>query len=566
MGITVDGERSRKRMWFARRMLAVARDLGLPAMGRIWDGFRFRVTNLDPDLEDGRITAPCGAVVLCSKDDGIDIHSSEWVFSAVGPAHKLQEFPTDTGGTQVDYVPKSYTYSSTASLPPVPAVSEYVSETYIASVAGPHSVNSYEYAARGRFYLPGSKVLGGGGYYGTPQVRVSLQPMRSSAGYIGMSVWVGAYRLDSALNKLLSSAGLVVSPSYGVGFPYALLEDQFSGVPSGLRTEMVGPTTGAVASLGGYAYNTAVDNAPVILNVADARLQSSVASPPPGHPEYADWYAFFSIYDMHNAMVSTRNSTHIAPVLVSIFGSVSDNDDAIRKLEQLVGWPTQNDKVPPDTAMFHDDSGNIYTWTRAHGSVRWNVANGLVKLVTPLVMPAAVSGTNGVRPEIYNLGGGLFLCIAFKPGKLRVYGTDDAEKKAKLADWIGVRGLYIGSPFTSWTEIALPTPATYRTLSVRAIKATATEQVFAAVVSDIPGTNDPNPPAPKHWFAMRLDGQWRILSPLRANVTDRDRVFWATGLYGDDPMVKDMQDCLAQPVAYPQAVVLPYSEYAGLIP
>lgn len=569
MSITCDGERSKARRWYASKLLNVAREMGLPAMKKIWGGFTFSVTNVDPDLEMGRVTAPAGAVVLCSQDSGVEIHTSEWVFSGVGPKQELQDFTDVSGTAVVKYVPDDYTYLTVGSLPPIPALSELGGEAYVAALSGSHASNQYTYGARARFYLPGVAPLGGGAYYlsFTPMPRPSVQMLRASFGFIGMSVNSGRYIASSASStELTSSSGLVTSAIYGVLYPTIPLDTQFAGVPSGLRAAMTHKTLSNTVSVGGYAFNSDVDYPPVIMNVADASAEPLVISPPPSNPDYSDWYVFCSIYDVDAGTVATFNSTNIVPSLVAIFGSFTTSDQAAvrARLGQLIGWPTQRDSTPPDTAMFHDDGGNIYTWTRKYGSAKWSDSTGLS--ATSLTMPAAVTGTNGVRPEVYNLGGGKFLCIAFKPGKLRVYGADADERKAKLADWIGVRGLYYGSPFSSWEEIPLPDPATYRTLTVRAIKVTDVERVFTAVVSDIPDANDPDPPQPKHWFAMRLGDQWRILSPIQTDVTDRDRVFWATGLYGDDPMVKDMADCPAKPVAYPQAVVLPYTEYAGVIP
>lgn len=109
-------------------------------------------------------------------------------------------------------------------------------------------------------------------------------------------------------------------------------------------------------------------------------------------------------------------------------------------------------------------------------------------------------------------------------------------------------------------------PAGYRLLNARPLRVTAEEQTFSGVISDIPDPDDPDPPPPVHHFTMRIEGEWRVLSALPATVLDRDKVHWATGVYGDDPLVKDMGSTPAQPVALPQVPVLPYAQYAALIP
>lgn len=63
--ITVDCERSRKRLVFAKRMIASLRETGLTASSNVIDGFLITASKLD-DIESAKIKAPAGLVVACS--------------------------------------------------------------------------------------------------------------------------------------------------------------------------------------------------------------------------------------------------------------------------------------------------------------------------------------------------------------------------------------------------------------------------------------------------------------------------------------------------------------------
>ena len=71
--IRTDGDRSLKRLWFAKKQLANIQNIDVPAKAVQWDGFNFKVWQLGEELNGGRVTAPMGAVVLCSSENGVKI-------------------------------------------------------------------------------------------------------------------------------------------------------------------------------------------------------------------------------------------------------------------------------------------------------------------------------------------------------------------------------------------------------------------------------------------------------------------------------------------------------------
>jgi len=82
--ITFDGDRSLKRRWFAKKKLAAIKEMDIPSACPVWDGFRFKVWQLG-DIDGGRVTAPMGAVVACSTQDGIKIAVADYWAGGFNP-------------------------------------------------------------------------------------------------------------------------------------------------------------------------------------------------------------------------------------------------------------------------------------------------------------------------------------------------------------------------------------------------------------------------------------------------------------------------------------------------
>ena len=71
--IKTDGDRSKKRLWFAKKQLAIVKELNIPAKATNYEGFKINVWQVGDDIGGGSVTAPMGAVILCSTPDGIKI-------------------------------------------------------------------------------------------------------------------------------------------------------------------------------------------------------------------------------------------------------------------------------------------------------------------------------------------------------------------------------------------------------------------------------------------------------------------------------------------------------------
>jgi len=95
--ITFDGNRSLNRKWFAKKQIQVIKDLDVPSKSVKWEGFTFTAWQ-QGDLDGGRVTAPMGAVVMCSSSAGIKIAASDFwagACTSYGDFYRLKPLDTE---------------------------------------------------------------------------------------------------------------------------------------------------------------------------------------------------------------------------------------------------------------------------------------------------------------------------------------------------------------------------------------------------------------------------------------------------------------------------------------
>lgn len=583
MQIKADGGRSRKRIGLARKWLGDLKMLGLPAKAIEHDGFKYALSNLDDGLESAVILAPMGAIVVCSTLDGVFVSCADWYLGAFDNGVLHAPVPaTENLPNRIPSNPTVFTDSSGEPYRPTqPGVLAYsMDEAPIIGFAGAMSDSlRFENMLAG-WYTPvgslGPRTIYTSSVTISVRKQVSLQVLPTSDGAIAYASERGKLRLLNNSSKLYTGVIIFLSNTVFSGQSIYDVDIVLGAIPSALADRMTSPYTSNVYGLGSYAVSLVGGEYPSVVVALDGSNQDWVISPPQGHPSYDDYGLMLAHFNP-----ATSEASYIGKAALNAFLTAYIGVGGAEGLQQLFGWPvTGLETVPPDTAMFHDDAGRVYTWTRKYGSFRMHMsgsgADGLRKYddaFTAIKFPEVVHLNPGVRPEVYRADGeGTYFLIAYKPGKLRVYGTSDSEKKAKLADWQGVRGVFFGTPFVSalaphaWVEIPPPDPGTFRLLSVRLIQFSGASSILTGVVSDIPDPDDPEPPPPKHWFCMRIDSQWRILSPLNFDVQDRDTVQLATGVFGADPRVYSAGKNFAQPHITPQTPVLPYTVAQGLQP
>jgi hypothetical protein len=256
------------------------------------------------------------------------------------------------------------------------------------------------------------------------------------------------------------------------------------------------------------------------------------------HPEENKWRLFYSM--TVGTSVYNINSDQFIDLLdsLSALTIIGNWRNAMRMLSQLTNaFPNNDFTVPYDSRMFHAHDGNIYTWTRSYGAVKFTTT-GL--FAATVIVPDQVTNEEGVRPDITYIGTfeevPLYLCVS---------------NKVK----VGVRAVHYGSPFTGWSELP---GSTDELISVRPIMVKPGQIFLLGVVKYTVEEVSKYSLASLSWAPGSVE-QWRRMGELPFTVGDNDN--FSIGLFGDDQMVKEFGDLPTPPIV-PQSPVGPYDKYA----
>lgn len=591
--ITYDGHRSQRRKHLGHRTLASIVALGLPAKSMMYDGFRVNATNLG-GIKKGRITAPAGALVACSQPGSVQVVECDyWLGGASSRAdayicnaafqpgqesyvyinpntsevgHVLFE-PEDTHSLpDAGLLNPPWEAGSHPNTPPQIGLMPFLGESYVLTMAGRDATRKRTESLLTPYLLAGKadKRIA----VASEDSNSTLSSMESvfalpGSPYRAAGTWTEDRPLLSnddfiAGSKYLCAVVYEISAS-GLGRSFFFADTMYAGVPDAtLRSRMT--TAGAydvTQTLASHVFALDANTQPTLLTVVDARdasLHSGLSGTEP-------WTLFFSIYTMGAGSIATWSLASFAAVLngvdpshaVGVWPAV-DVGRAHAVLSQLVGWPMRRENLPPDTVTFHGPNGDIYTWSRRYGAVKF-ATTGLT--TTTLTMPPEVTGENGVRPELSYAGNGLYLCVCNKPGKKKL-PSEYADQAEADADWCGIKAIYVGSPFSGWSAVTMPAPA-YRLHHVRPVTVTEDTIMLLGVLRDLEAQ-------PTYYMAAFREGVWTIVAKLPVSVSDPERVSWSTALFGDDPLVASMASFPSPPAITPQMPALPYSVYAAVIP
>lgn len=615
MGLTFDGDRSRKMLWFVRKMIRDLRMLNLQTKALVYNGFFLRAWR-SGDIFGGHAAAPMGAVVLYSTIDGVSVMTADsWKSGFTGRQYMNALFKNLTSGTSVnliDRVPEEDMIA--AGFLTIPATPILTGSWYNVAPGGFIDGTSYVHrdANPSPVVIP---VLAGEAFWtnlsGNLFVDVNGDDIQDSPPYRQVqdssmtfyssdgsglnnrrtivSEEASTIGIPSGVVTLLPSVELAAvrshSQDYSVtgGHRYAamyytgstdgllagyfMLSTLTANMPAGLQSAIHDvPADSSAWIHGNLAFSTVVDGYPTLLHSID--LTNSQASH--ATSSEVDWfedndYDWALSFHFNTIPSSTVYSVPVSQFLslldflaqnvTMITGGVVDWNLAVYMFNQLFPRPNSSFSTPHDSVMFNAEDGNVYTWTRYYNSTRLGqfgssdfnafkfTHTGL--FVTEIVIPTVVTDTDGIRPTITYAGDSLYLCVC-----------------ESLEPPLRVHEIHVGSPFTAWTEIPVPT-GTDNLVHVRPVRVKLNDIVLLGVIEDAEGL---------YYFAFLKytngSGEWVRMGQIPVIRPDvyPDEVNWSIGVFGKGEFSIEIPQYLSQPTATTQMPIGPYSGYTRGMP
>jgi len=529
VGITADGERSRSRMWFGKKLAYVLRMTeGLSKVLK-WQGFTFRVSLLG-DMIQGRITAPMGGVALYTCVHGTQVMTADYWMDVFTPPRYMYamygNYPDGAYGFRgVHYVPEedliSDGYTTIQHVPMVTSSPYYASNPPRPDGAG--APDTWEFDAMPTpVTMP---AMGSEAFYTNmnASVYVSGNPIDRSlvdtnltfytarginlANRLSFSFEEASVKGTAHIHTLLPAKEMsafryngqeyqffdvdamgvdarVVGIWYLMQFSelflyYIELSTIVQNMPFCLQTAVIEPATSSVRPAGNYAFTDSVDGYPIVFTAVD--LTNTVMGGMPTAPEEAcftatpadeKWRLSLHINYSGTGVVHSVDSSQFLPLLDSLsthpdITPLTSWADALYMLQQFFPRPNHNFAVPHDSVMFHDENNEICVWTRKYGAVKFTETG---MHVTSLNIPVEATGTDGVRPTITYSGDGMYLCVC-----------------ETLETPLRVHSIYYGSPFGSWTSVVIPAVEVGVLVNVRPVSVTSDSIILLGVIEDVDG-------------------------------------------------------------------------------
>lgn len=379
----------------------------------------------------------------------------------------------------------------------------------------------------------------------------------------------------NAEDPLTFPIGEIISMGYMI--PESLVPDTIS---ADLRDIMLDESQITITPVCTYAFSNAANQA-LLLVVNATGLDYQRIGVPTGdldtyynsNPGAYHWRLFFSLWDGVNISVHTASQFGGLLETLSLEDPAIDNlpdldeDENTRMMLAVLQrvtsvWPNQHPDVPYDSAMFHAHTGDVYSWSRLYGMIRFS-SSGMSR--SALTVPAVVSSEVGCRPEIYYSGIyneiPFYICFANKVN-------------------VNILGVYVGSLFTSW--FALPAmPEGYTLVQCRPVMVRP-DKIFligVAKATPIPPEDPEAPPPSAELFFTSISIKvpedetletmimpvWNIQSKLPFLHDEYNLNCYQVGLFGDDQMVDELRNFASPPSVLSQMPWTPnYSIYDTL--
>lgn len=644
--IIPDGDRALKRLWYAKKKMAIIKEHDLPANGTIYQGFTMKVWQ-QGDLEGGFIKSPMGMVVTCCTEDGFISSVADFWLGGINHRPLMNCLITNPPGQAVNIgalvngdvselydiqpfkvVPSRtdqvYSYNLTypgtkyQDMWPHPKSIPYLGEVFWLGMTGLHwydpdqngSWNEFKYIAEImlNFYCSdGSQskrtscfmevgelanTMPARIYMGLPQEKVieieqneygeNIEVEKTYARFGHMHT-IDYDQNDSGYSYI---GGWFSANHEKISYSQWTVATIVQGVPDATLRNLM--ATKALP-IGNYQFSLGDDQPVEMLHAMDAykhigipitdfvSFYGSNPSLKPYNLTVYKWKEDGTIYTFDSSEFLTLLDS-LADGVIDRGGGSIDYERAYYMLIQLFPYPNNNFMAPFDSAMFHSHNGNVYTWTRHYGAVQFS-NSGLAAYT--LYLPSVVTANLGVRPDIAYAGNERYTLVATKPGKLTTHTPGSA---ADIADWVGVKGVFVGTPFADNSWIQLPDPESgFRLRYARPVRVevnnilghpdigTPTRAMFIGVAEQYePAGSLPSYPFRACFIDYRYsfdslawEGSWSILSPVPV-----DNIDWLTqfdmSLFGDGSMVNDLKEHPDPPDIFPAMPVQPYDNYTAV--
>jgi len=575
--ITWDSDRSRKRVWFAKKKLAQITNMNNPAGGVNFGGFKLTYWQSN-GLSGGRVVAPMGLAVLKSNAEGISVVVADsWTDGidskvplslmligdapASGTIEKLNNMETaakQSANSTIVFVPKDVTWAvgghSQVCKHPQPKLMPYAEGFWV--TASGYADADYRLTLVESFFnfysADGSTLSGRLGFaantLGTIQnLRVLWNSPAPRKGTRYLQIVYG-YQEISEDGDIICGTLFSTDPRTGPSKNFYTGNEMWGDIPAGLFSVLTSLVNNGLGdNMGGYAYALSENDPIVYFHFVDATQLGPANDWFTANPGNNEWKLFYTIYD--GTTVYTVDSDQFVVLLDSlcsstiISGSTVNYSLAMSMLRQLCPWPNVNPVAPYDGAMFHDADGIIYSWTREYGAVQFTTTGLFTKT---LFLPTDVTGTDGVRPELTHVGNSQYLLVCNQVG-------------------VKIVSLYYGTPFTgsSWTQIE-DVPDGYYLRYVRPVRVDLSgdsPDIVLLAVARKEAAGD-NPDADYCFF---YNGSWNQLTKIPGEPDGSEQ--YDLSLFGVGGEVKHIQDFVSPPHVHPQMpVASDYSYYSAGMP
>lgn len=597
------GDRSKKKIWFARKKLNQTVELGLPSNIFKYDGFTFLINGIN---EEATIIPPMGAVVICTgPDESDDIKT--WILVAdhwkgsfnLKVAYNVLHTGIESGGVLYFYKGQTQEYMEDQGFETVPCVPAVVFDFYPPDqieISYPNTMPwpvVFPFKGGEAYFLCISGIiwndLDDDGEVDTGETNSKLEALvnyyasdaASMGGRITLYQEVDPTDLKMRIFQVVPSSGVslvehhtftkystknnkrVLATSLGVSdseeyfTDHWYADDMWDSLPTDLKDDILPvPGNTAVKPIGSYAFALSKDGDPTLLHATD--LTNTIPFTVPGADEetyFATgdkyWSLFYIINTLSDPAVYVIKSDQFINLLDTLQGgdildgSAPYNLEVAREtFQQFFPNPNHNFKAPYDSVMFHDEDGTVYTWTRKYGAVKFTTTGMFSQT---LYLPSEVTSTDGVRPTIYFCGvydeEALYLCIC-----------EDMSSPHE------VEAVYYGTPFSvsSWTK--LPDPETgYHLVNVRPVRMSMSEGIEDFYLLGILENESESIYNLAFLHYNDGSGEWKKLGQLP--IVYGENYTWSVGFFGKGFLANEMMNFLNPPHVLPQMPIGPYDDY-----